>query len=250
MPSTPRWEAVTGRHIRVRRKSSEQVILGGQVLSDLDLWRLAGAVDETVVDVEPPRPMGGGMTHWMLDGSNVGPSGRLRSGALALARDGVFSSPSRRRLDVSDDPNVGPVLRNRGYYLSEPLQGQGIAWAALCLQVEAAHRLGIARIDVHVEADTEVDLTKRVGRLQWLRMGFDGPVPAEILRSLTATMRARLRLPEHALLSQLLVTPEGRDLWIRSPLECVLTLDLVNPTPAGRALLASARSKGTCVRTR
>lgn len=249
MPSSPCWAAVTGRHVSVRRKSSTPVVVRGEALSDLDLWRLAGALDGTYLDVEEPRARGGGTTEWFLDGVNLRPSEWQPSGVLAATRNGPYGSVSHRRLDVSDNGNGNAVLHNRGYYLRDALQGQGIAWAALCLQVEVAHRVGVARIEVHLEANARGALTNRIGRLQWPKLGFDGPVPAEVLQALGTAQRARLRLSPSPLLSELLATPEGLNHWTHHPVACALTLDLEVLGAAAQTLLTHARSKPPSVRT-
>lgn len=230
----------------VKNSTGSPIALRGKTLTDLEIWRLARALDGTEVEVEcgpPARP-------------------EIKYVMTGVSKNGVYSSCSSHLIqNDSDRTERWLQLHNHGYYLTDRYRGQGHAWAAVALQVATAHRLGFGSIRVlanghvpaHVtaaEAAGPALLTHRVGIIQWSKVGFDAPLPRDFFDRHPTHQLRKLGITSGDTLSKLMLTEEGRDLWkaFAITLSMTLTMPLYPASGGALKLLACAASRPLSLR--
>lgn len=246
MPKSPCWDRVSGQNVRVLNPTKTPLELLGKPLSELEVWRLARALDGTTIQVVPGLASEPEVIYQII-GNNV---------------DGtdLYGSCSMHLIRRSEGSNSELILQNHGYYLIGKYQGAGYAWAALALQVETAYNLGFSRIVAMARGhhparapksqirDDRSTLTDRVGAIQWPKLGFDGLIPDTFWNGVPTVVAEDLRLQRGDMLSKLLETEEGRELWARHPEDMTMTLQLRPLSSGAQKLLAWVKTIPQSVR--
>jgi hypothetical protein len=132
-------------------------------------------------------------------------------------------------------PDGKPILVDELIDVVPVAQRHGLGTRFLGRQVEQAVRLGIAEIRAYaIRGDQRGDVGYRV----WPILGFDGPLPRQVLDELPPELAGARRV------SDLMATQEGREWWIRNGDDINLTFDLSPNSPALRRFRAYLRRRG------
>lgn len=234
MPTEPRWDAVTGSNVVVRNSTGGPVVLRGKTLTDLEIWRLARALDGTEVEIQRSQPANPEVKYILI----------------GTSKNEAYSSSSYHKIELGDDSSERFLqLHNRGYYLID--NGvRGRAWAAVALQAATAHRLGFERIKVFAQGHSATQvaaaqaagsppLTHRVGIIQWPKLGFDAPIPDNFFTYFPNHQLQSVGVTVGDWISKLMLTKQGQDLWktFAISLSMALTMELYPMSVGAQNLL-------------
>ncbi len=112
------------------------------------------------------------------------------------------------------------VISNDIFKVNPAAQGKGLGSKVFARQVEEARKAGFDQI--RTEAAGEASNPKWNGYYTWARMGYDAPLPKEFRQSLPPEHKDATRI------SDLMMTPAGRDYWKAKGSTTKMTFDL-NP---------------------
>jgi GNAT superfamily N-acetyltransferase len=109
------------------------------------------------------------------------------------------------------------VLKNQFFAVNDDRQGRGIGSRVFAQQVRAARGVGFDRIETSAARSGPGKLN---GYYTWARMGYDAPIPADVLDRLPARFSGAGRV------SDLMRTPEGRAAWKEHGVTTDMAFDL------------------------
>lgn len=204
------WAIFTGESVDIEYVEPISAIsINGEIVEDIDIWRLASAMDRCHVRVSLSEQMVA-----MPDGSVEEISCVLLECECGAAEneEPYLRRPIERRLFQQDDgTHVLDVVGNDSFILEETWQGRGIGTCALALQVEAAHRLGFS----HLIADAAGwSGSEYSGYAVWPKLGYDGQVPEDVLARFEPDVLTALGLTDMPLrVSDFMTTPERVAAW-------------------------------------
>jgi GNAT superfamily N-acetyltransferase len=128
------------------------------------------------------------------------------------------------------------VIRNEGLLLRSQFQRQGIGARMLAVQVAAAERLGVVRLET--EADGRPDSPSRSGYYAWARLGFNGAISPAARAALPEALRSA------ADVNDLIRMPGGAAWWRQHGHAFEAVFDLRPGSPSLSILAAYTQEKG------
>jgi len=139
--------------------------LDSVIFSDLDVWRLACALDGGCVDVSVST----------ICTEVNGTVEEVGSIELRSANTLYCAQPTVRSIfqEISGE-SVISIVGNENIFLRPEWQRKGIGRLAVAMQAKVAHRLGFSRIRADVGG------IGRPGYVVWPAIGFDGLIPGDV----------------------------------------------------------------------
>lgn len=227
VPFDPRT-VFTAKTVDVEYPGEEEGLsLDGRPFTDLDVWRLACALDGSKVKVTLST------IRVMVD------DGYEEVGAIELksTNEVYCEQPTLRTIfqEASGD-RVISIVGNENIYFRPKWQCQGLGRMAIALQARTAYNLGFQKIR------SDVGGHQRSGYIAWPAIGFDGIIPDDIWRKLPADVLRSLGMdpavPCHV--SAFYQSDAGRKAWKAHgggfPMELVLSSE----SPSFERLMALA----------
>lgn len=169
--------------------------------------------------------------------------GKVEIHASTVKDDQVFVSATlvgreaTAERTIKRDPKTGEwIMKNELFVIGKDYP-PGYGTRALRRQMEAAGKLGIARVQTDAAGGKGSGYGKRYnGYYTWPRLGYDGPVPTEYDKG------GKLKVPpelhpgvprDKLLVSDLMATPEGREWWKANGTTFEASFD---PRPGSRSM--------------
>jgi GNAT superfamily N-acetyltransferase len=128
------------------------------------------------------------------------------------------------------------VIRNEGLLLRSQFQRRGIGARMLAVQVAAAERLGVARLET--EADGRPGSPSRSGYYAWARLGFNGAISHAVKATLPEALRSA------ADINDLIRMPGGPAWWRQHGHAFEAVFDPKPGSPSLSILAAYTEEKG------
>ncbi|WP_257386387.1 hypothetical protein [Tahibacter caeni] len=234
------WTIFTGKSVDIEYvQPFEALAINGKFVDDIDVWRLASAMDGCHVRVSLSEQM-----VVMPDGSIEEISCVLLEceGAVSEGEEPYLQRPIERRIFQQDDgTHVLDVIGNDSFILEEAWQGRGIGRCALALQVEAAYRLGFSHLIADAVGASGGEYS---GYAVWPKLGYDGQVPEDVLKRFEPGVLADLGLTQMPLkVSDFMTTPERVAAWEKFGCGFPMRFMLSSGSKALEAMLEIAKSK-------
>lgn len=175
----------------------------GRLLSDLELARLAGAVDGSTVFVS-------------LEVKRIVIGDRFEKATAIVLRakhSEYFNGRTERHLYILEDGEIAVVtVFNENFSIRPMWREKGIGKLALAHQIKTAIAIGVKTIVANAVGYEGSEYT---GYRAWPYLGYDGIVPADIWKRFPekAVSALGFQLSEPPLISSLYRTKQGKALW-------------------------------------
>ncbi len=160
-------------------------------------------------------------------------------GAIVIQSKGAWGK-STRTIERDPENEGGVLLTAESFDVNADARGGGLGVDALTRLVEAAERLGVSRVATFAARGPNWN-----GYYTWPRLGYDGPVPWDIIR-----LRGQIPFvipPEFAdakSVQDLIERPGGLDWWKAHGQSANLTFDVRAGSDSRAVLAAYRRAKG------
>ena len=198
--------------------SDVRAALDNPDVTDSDLLAMMGGLDEKGNTISVTTPAG------------YSPDDIPR--AVYLDGDGPYVEDWQRSVS-----SAAPRTMINDYLRLRDDAPPGMGARMLAQQADALERLGFEKIICEAEGGQDKDGRPFNGYYSWPRLGYDGPIPREVLRDMPAQFQGARHV------SELMRTKEGRDYWKQHGTTFPATFTLAKGSASRRILAAYLEEK-------